>query len=245
MITQSAPDIDVGIADDDATATGRTLRRRTPNARRWWMLAGAFILVLLAIWGIARFVSDGRAAPRYETAPVGYADIVSTVEETGTVNPVNEVDVGTQVSGTITTLSVDYNSLVHKGQVLATLDRTPFLAADAQAHGTVEAAQLSAAAAQSTAEQSAAATRGAQAALQVAEANARSASAAVAKAAAQERLSQATIARDRSLMAQGFISQSQMDADVAAESTNEADLRAAQAALAAANAQVSSASTQI
>lgn len=245
MITQSAPDIDVGIADDDLAATGRPLRRGSPNARRWWILAGAIILVILAIWGISRLVNGGRDAPRYETAPVGYADIVSTVEETGTVNPVNEVDVGTQVSGTITTLSVDYNSIVHKGQVLATLDETPFLAAAAQAHGSYEAAQSSAAAAQSTADQSAAAIRSAQAASLAAAANAQSAAAAVAKAAAQERLSQATIARDRSLISQGFISQSQMDTDAAAERANAADLRAAQAALTAANAQAASSSTQI
>ena len=44
------------------------------------------------------------------------------IEETGTVNPVDEVNVGTQVSGTISQLFVDYNSIVRKGEVLAKLD---------------------------------------------------------------------------------------------------------------------------
>jgi len=58
-------------------------------------------------------------------------------------------------------------------------------------------------------------------------------------------LSQATVARDKSLLSQGFISQSQLDTDVAAARANEADLQAAQSALAASRAQVTAADSQI
>jgi len=74
---------------------------------------------------------------------------------------------------------------------------------------------------------------------------AQSASANVSKAQAQVTLSQATVARDRSLLSQGFIAQSQLDTDVAAEQANQADLDAAKSALAAARAQVTAANSQI
>jgi HlyD family secretion protein len=66
---------------------------------------------------------------RYITRPAALADIAATVNETGIINPVNQVQVGSEASGTILTLSVDYNSRVKKGQVLATLDPTTFQAA--------------------------------------------------------------------------------------------------------------------
>ena len=77
------------------------------------------------------------------TRPVVYADISASVSETGTVNPVNTVDIGCEVSGTIRTLSVDYNSIVKKGQVLATLDPTTFQAAVDAAQANLELAQAS------------------------------------------------------------------------------------------------------
>src|SRR5207245_629943 len=77
------------------------------------------------------------------------ADISASVNETGTVNPVDVVQVGSQVSGTIATLNVDYNSKVTKGEVLATLDPTTFRAAVEHATASLEAAQSSAAATQS------------------------------------------------------------------------------------------------
>ena len=246
MITQKPADLEVGLQEDGST--GRPAGTRPPGSGRrrsiWFVVAGIVIVLLLA-WGIARLAAGNANAPRYVTAAVQYRDINSTVEETGTVNPVDEVDVGTQVSGTISSLNVDYNSVVHKGEVLATLDQTPFRAAALQAHGNVAAAQANAAAAQSTAAQSGAAIQNAIAAQRSAAAGEQSADANVAKAQAQVTLSQATVARDRSLLSQGFISQSQLDADIAAQRTNQADLQAAQSALQAARAQAAAATTSI
>src|ERR1700730_13748634 len=152
MITNKPTDLDVGLSDSPGDLEPV---QRVPGrfARRpWWTIPlGLFIVVAAAAWLAARIAGGGADAPRYLTAPVAYADISATVEETGTVNPVNEVAVGTQVSGTISGLSVDFNSIVHKGQVLATLDPTPLQAAATTAHGAAAAAQSNAAAAASTA----------------------------------------------------------------------------------------------
>lgn len=60
----------------------------------------------------------------YETAKVAPDSITTSVSATGTIEPVTEITVGTQVSGIIDKIFVDYNSTVHKGQVIAVLDRT-------------------------------------------------------------------------------------------------------------------------
>ena len=59
----------------------------------------------------------------YETAKVERATISNSVTATGTIEPVNKVEVGTQVSGIINKIYVDYNSIVKKGQVIAELDK--------------------------------------------------------------------------------------------------------------------------
>jgi len=220
MITRTPSDPEVTLTDElpDDEQPRRPARR---GRRPWWILPLIAILLIVAVGIIVRLVNGGSKAPRYVTAPLTYQNISSTVEETGTVNPVNEVDVGTQVSGTIATLGVDFNSIVHKGQVLATLDPTPLEAASLQAHESAAASQSNAAAAQSTAAQSSAS-------VQSAEAN-------VAKAAAALKLAQTTVARDTQLLSRGYISQSQMDTDAATESADEADLKAAQASIATAS----------
>ena len=60
----------------------------------------------------------------YATAKVELQDISTSITATGTIEPVTKVEVGTQVSGIISHIYVDYNSVVHKGQVIAELDRT-------------------------------------------------------------------------------------------------------------------------
>lgn len=65
-----------------------------------------------------------RTAVNYRTAPISRRDIARTVTGTGTIEPVNQVEVGTQVSGIIDKIYVDYNSVVTKGQLLAEMDKT-------------------------------------------------------------------------------------------------------------------------
>src|SRR5512143_3220044 len=80
-------------------------------------------------------------APAYRTEPVTRGDILATVTATGTVNAVTTVQVGTQVSGTIRTLYVDFNSRVKKGQLIAQIDPSTFEAQAQQAEANLHSAQ--------------------------------------------------------------------------------------------------------
>lgn len=96
------------------------------------------VCVLVAA-GTAYYVRvDVSAAPTQLTFDaVSRGDIVATVEATGTLQPLDTVQVGTQVSGTIVSLGTDFNQLVKRGQILATLDQASFLAQIDQAKATV------------------------------------------------------------------------------------------------------------
>ena len=91
------------------------------------VLIAGFIVLLVAI-GAWYVVKKENGGPQYKTAVVHRADVEATVTATGTVNAVTTVLVGTQVSGTINALYVDYNSLVKKGQLLAQIDPATFQA---------------------------------------------------------------------------------------------------------------------
>lgn len=107
------------------------------------LVAGLIVLIAggLVGGGIWYFKSKGSdAAPQFVTAPVSKGDIVSRVTATGTLSALVTVQVGTQVSGRIQTLSADFNSTVKKGQVLAKLDPELFNAAVAQASANERAA---------------------------------------------------------------------------------------------------------
>ena len=79
----------------------------------------------------------------YSTAPAEKQDISTSITATGTIEPVTEVEVGTQVSGIIDRIYVDYNSEVHKGQVIAELDKTNLLSELASAQSNLSNAQSS------------------------------------------------------------------------------------------------------
>lgn len=79
--------------------------------------------------------------PHYRTEKAGRGDIVMTVTSTGTVNPVTTVLVGTQVSGTIKEIFVDFNSPVKKGQLIARIDPALFEAQVSQARANVMSAR--------------------------------------------------------------------------------------------------------
>jgi len=79
------------------------------------------------IGGAAVYWLVTRAAPpHYVTTAATVGDVVTTISASGSVNPVVVVEVGTYVSGTIETLSCDYNTRVHKGQLCAKIDPKPY-----------------------------------------------------------------------------------------------------------------------
>ena len=90
--------------------------------KKVWYGAGAIVIVILVIW----FLSGGKKEQKveFETAKVERQDIHTSITATGTIEPVTSVTVGTQVSGIVAKLYVDYNSIVKKGQVIAELDKT-------------------------------------------------------------------------------------------------------------------------
>lgn len=92
--------------------------------KKKWMLIVACVVVLAAI--VYALMGGKKKAPvmDYETARVEKATIGNSVTATGTIEPVTKVEVGTQVSGIIDKIYVDYNSVVHKGQIIAELDKT-------------------------------------------------------------------------------------------------------------------------
>src|SRR5215212_4219879 len=94
---------------------------------------------LLAAAGITYYIKvDVSAAPTQLTFDtISRGDVVATVEATGTLHPLDTVEVGTQVSGTIASIGTDFNQLVKKGQVLATLDPALFQTQIDQAQATL------------------------------------------------------------------------------------------------------------
>lgn len=92
--------------------------------------AVGFLLVAICF----SFLPGSKEAPiKVESLKAKIADIKTTVTATGTVQPINEVEVGTQVSGVVEKIYVDYNTVVKKGQLLAQLDKTNLQAALVQA----------------------------------------------------------------------------------------------------------------
>jgi HlyD family secretion protein len=93
----------------------------------------AVVILILILIGVLFFFKESDKAPQYITQTAERGDIRATVSATGTVNAVTTVLIGTQVSGTIKQLYVDYNSTVKKGQLLAQIDPASFEAQVAQA----------------------------------------------------------------------------------------------------------------
>ena len=92
--------------------------------------------VVLIVAGIAAFAYFKRTPEiTYKTAKIERGTIVSTVSATGNLSAVTTVQVGTQVSGTIQKLYVDYNSIVKKGQPIAEIDPSLFKASVQQSQG--------------------------------------------------------------------------------------------------------------
>jgi len=91
------------------------------------ILRSPIVLLLLGVaiigTGIAIYWQNYLTAPQqYRLQPVEKGDITQTVSANGTINPVTLVSVGTQVSGTVKKLYVDFNSKVAQGQILLELD---------------------------------------------------------------------------------------------------------------------------
>lgn len=115
---------------------------------KWIILTAVVILAVL----LTSFRLNRGEDPQHFTAKVERGDIHDVVDATGTINAVITVQVGSQVSGTIQKLNVDFNSRVHKGDVVALIDPALFQGALLQASADLDNAKANLAAAKANLE---------------------------------------------------------------------------------------------
>jgi HlyD family secretion protein len=111
-----------------------------PSSRRSMILIGIVGLVVIAA---SVFLLTRPKKAKYRTSTVQRGDISISVSATGTLNPVNQVTVGSQVSGTLEKVLVDFNDHVTAGQVLARIDPRNYESALEQAKANLASAQAS------------------------------------------------------------------------------------------------------
>lgn len=132
---------------DMAKKLGLDRQSRVVSRLRRWLLLGGMVVAA----GLAALYWNSRQAtgqPRYLTQEVRRGSLTVAVSATGTLQPTNQVDVGSEISGTIKSVEVDYNDRVKRGQVLARIDTSKLeaqlkqsLAALAAARARVQQAQ--------------------------------------------------------------------------------------------------------
>ena len=184
------------------------------KASRW--VGAALLAGLLAGAGWWTFVRDSEPALSFRTAKIERGPLQAAVSATGTVTPVQQVQVSSQVSGQIRELLVDFNSPVREGQLIAQLDPQTFEYRVRQASADVEAASAS---------------------VLTAQANVQSALAQVARAQGDAAEAQRDEKRKQGLLAQEFISAAELDAARSKAASLAAALRVAQAQVEVARAQ--------
>ncbi|PKN35736.1 MAG: efflux RND transporter periplasmic adaptor subunit [Deltaproteobacteria bacterium HGW-Deltaproteobacteria-19] len=140
--TNSMSDVEKTIKGSPSKGPGKHLKRILIVAA----IAVAVILVVAFLWGR----SSQSKVTRYQTEPVRQGDLTVMVTATGTLKPTNTVEVGSELSGTIRSVEVDYNSRVRVGQVLARMDTTKIEATIAQLKAALESAKAKALQAKAT-----------------------------------------------------------------------------------------------
>lgn len=196
---------------------------RTMKLNRRWMAAGLAVLLALgaAGWWLLR---DGAGAVQYRTAKIERGSLQSTVAASGTVTPVTQVQVGTQVSGQIKELLVDFNTEVKSGQLLARIDPEAFEYKLRQVQADLDSARAQ---------------------VMNAQAGAAASQAAVSRAAVDLAEAQRALQRNQELVAQGFISPAQLETSRALVASQQAAMKSAQAQAAVSQAQIAGAQAAV
>jgi HlyD family secretion protein len=184
--------------------------------RKWWVWLVVAALVVAAGAGY-RFWQQKNAVPEYKTARIEKGAITSSVSASGTLSPVVQVQVGSQVSGQLKEVLVDFNTEVKRGDLIAQIDPETFETRVRQAQADVDAARAS---------------------VMTQQANIAAQRASVAKAEVDLAEAKRDLERKRQLVEKGFISGAERDKaqatyNAAVEQVNTAK---AQAAVAEANA---------
>jgi HlyD family secretion protein len=123
-----------GAGDGADADLARLLASAQPGRRRPWLWAGGLAVVagvtLALLWLLQ---PDRGAGPGYVTTPLLLGDLTVTVAATGTLQPTTQVDVSSELAGTLESVEVDYNDTVSVGQVMARLDTSKLAASVANA----------------------------------------------------------------------------------------------------------------
>jgi HlyD family secretion protein len=126
-----------------ASDVERTLGDLEPSPqrpwRRWGKWLAAALVVLIAVYAVSR--REGAPKTEYSTEPVTRGPLTVTVTATGNLQPRNQVDIGSELSGTVRLVNVDVNDEVRRGEVLATLDTERLKAQVLQAESALASAQ--------------------------------------------------------------------------------------------------------
>lgn len=146
----STSDLDL-TSDIAKTLELGTSRSRLSRIVRYLLLIGLLAGGVAA--GAYWLKDETRNAVQYDTVPVERGALVVTVSATGTLEPITQVDVGIEVSGTIKTVEVDYNDNVEVGQVLARLDTSKLQAQTLQSEASLDAAKAKLTLAKATVEE--------------------------------------------------------------------------------------------
>lgn len=126
----------------NSTDISRTLREGLEGPPAWqkfvkWGVLAALVLIV----GYFIFARDGAKATSYITQDVVVGDMTVTVTATGNLEPRNQVEIGSELSGTVSKVNADVNDEVKAGQVLAMLDTTRLKAQVLQAESSLASAQ--------------------------------------------------------------------------------------------------------
>jgi HlyD family secretion protein len=109
----------------DSLGTTRPIRTERSNTMKKTRITAAVVVVVLAAAGFWLYRrADAHEAPAYRTAQIERGDLQATVSATGALSAVTTVQVGTQVSGQVSQILVDFNDHVKKGQLIARIDPT-------------------------------------------------------------------------------------------------------------------------
>ena len=109
--------------------------------KKKYLYTGSALLLVALCYLAFTFFRSAEQTFSFETVKVGKGTISNTITATGTLEAIKTVSVGTQVSGVIEKITVDFNSQVKKGQLLAQLDETPLLAQLDQTKASVDQAE--------------------------------------------------------------------------------------------------------
>ena len=192
--------------------------------KKIYWIAGA--LVLAASGGGAWWYQqqDKSGDVQYRSAKIERGNLAASVSASGAVNPVTQVSVGTQVSGQIKELYVDFNSEVKAGQLIAQIDPETFEFRVRQSQADVDAARAQ---------------------VLTAQANVLASNAAISRSQVDVQEAQRDFERKKDLAERQFIAQSEADKSRALVNTSGENLKASQAQLAVTNAQVKSAQANV